>query len=365
MKILHMTTLHPAQDVRILLKECRTLARNGYDVALAARVPTKTTVEGVPVVPIGTTEVRTGLPSLARRLFRAWRAARRARARVYHLHDPELIPVGLLLKLGGACVAYDAHENTPLDATSLGDASRQARNVARVWRTAERLAGAGFDAVVAATPDIRRSFPPSKTIVARNYPLADETVAFAGPRQRERPRTVIYLGRISVDRGIRRMLAAAELADVTLVVAGPVQLGLLDELRVDPAWGRVDYRPWLSREEVAAQLRAARAGLLVLEPRKAYLESLPVKLFEYMAAGIPVIASDFLLWREIVAGAECGLLVDPASPQSIASAVEWVLAHPEEADAMGSRGRAAVQERYNWEQESRDLLALYARLSRD
>ena len=100
-------------------------------------------------------------------------------------------------------------------------------------------------------------------------------------------------------------------------------------------------------------------GLVVLHPTRNYLDALPVKMFEYMAAGLPVIASDFPLWRKIIDGAGCGLLVDPLDPQAIAEAIDWVLAHPEEAEAMGRRGREAVEAIYNWERESETLVNLY------
>ncbi len=363
MRVLHMTTLHPANDVRILLKECRTLADSGYDVALAARVPSPTAIDGVPVVPIGTDDIRTGPVNLARRLAAAWRAARRARADAYHLHDPELIPVGLLLKVAGARVTYDVHENTPLDLRTLGDGRLVTRLLSRFWRAAEALAGRQFDAVVAATPEIASVFPADKTILLRNYPLlADLAAPDAGP-QRNRGRSVVYVGRVSEDRGILRMLDAAVRADVTLRLAGPMTERLRERLAGLPSWARVDYRGRLSHDEVVEELRLARAGMLVLEPRQAYLESLPVKLFEYMAAGLPVIASDFPAWREIVAGVDCGLLVDPVDSGAIAEAISWVLEHPDEADALGARGRETIRERYNWERESAELVSLYSRLS--
>jgi glycosyltransferase involved in cell wall biosynthesis len=365
MKILHMTTLHPPEDLRILGKECRTLAGQGYDVQLAARVPSETAIDGIAVVPIGPLEVRAGVTKLARRLLSAWRAARRARASLYHLHDPELIPVGLLLKLRGKRVTYDAHEDTPLDLQSLGDVARRARLAARPYKAANWLAGRFFDAIVAATPGVASSFPAKKTIVARNFPLTAEAEAFVGPPHRERPEEVIYIGRISEDRGVREMTEAARMAGATVVLAGPAHEPLLSALHEGEQWPWVDYRGRLSRQEIATALQRARAGLVVLHPRKAYLESLPVKLFEYMAAGIPVIASDFPLWRQIVAGAGCGLLVDPADPDAIASAIESVLADPDAAEEMGRRGREAVRETYNWDTESKQLLDLYARLSRD
>jgi hypothetical protein len=363
MRVLQMTTLHPPDDVRILLKECRALADHGHDVVLAARVHAATELDGIEIVPIGTVDVRTGLHNLVRRLFAAWRVARAAKADAYHLHDPELIPVGLALERTGRRVVYDVHENTPLDLRTLGDGSLGGRVLARMWAVVEALAGRRFDAVVAATPAIHGSFPPAKTFLVRNFPLLSETTALAGPPQRDRERSVVYIGRVSEDRGVRTMLEAADRADVTLRLAGLLPPALLEELRHEPLWARARYAGRLSRAGVAEEVRRARAGMLVLEPRQAYVESLPVKLFEYMAAGIPVIASDFPIWREIVEGAACGVLVDPSDPRAIAEAIEWVLANPDEAEELGARGREAVRETYNWERESGELLAAYARLS--
>ena len=118
----------------------------------------------------------------------------------------------------------------------------------------------------------------------------------------------------------------------------------------------------LDRRGVADLLGAVRLGLVVLHPTPSYVNAVPVKLFEYMSAAIPVVASDFPLWREIVDGAGCGLLVDPTSPHAIAEAINWLLEHPQEAEAMGRRGREAVEQRYNWENESKTLLALYEEL---
>jgi glycosyltransferase involved in cell wall biosynthesis len=110
-------------------------------------------------------------------------------------------------------------------------------------------------------------------------------------------------------------------------------------------------------------LSKAVAGLVVLKPLQSFQEALPVKMFEYMAAGLPVIASDFPLWRTIIDGEKCGILVDPLDPQALASTMSWILEHPAEAAEMGKRGRAAVRERYNWESEARALLGFYDALS--
>jgi glycosyltransferase involved in cell wall biosynthesis len=81
-----------------------------------------------------------------------------------------------------------------------------------------------------------------------------------------------------------------------------------------------------------------------------------------MSAGLPVIASDYPRWREIVDDAGCGLLVDPTDPAAIAAAMQWILDHPEEAEAMGERGRRAILDRYSWDREADKLIELYATL---
>ena len=86
-------------------------------------------------------------------------------------------------------------------------------------------------------------------------------------------------------------------------------------------------------------------------------------MFEYMSAGLPVIASDFPLWREIIAGNDCGLLVDPEDPQAIADAIDTLVNDPEMARRMGENGARTVREKYNWDIEEKKLLALYEEIA--
>ena len=121
-------------------------------------------------------------------------------------------------------------------------------------------------------------------------------------------------------------------------------------------WGQQD------RQGVRNVLNRSRIGLVTLHPTANYLESLPIMMFEYMAAGLPVIASDFPLWRNIVTQARCGVCVDPLKPQEIASAIDSLLANPSWAHEMGENGRRAVYERFNWTVEEDKLRSLYAEL---
>ena len=354
MKIVHLTTLHAPRDVRIFVKEARSQAAGGHEVHVVAPGASGSQ-DGVELHDLGA-RTDPGLGSLAGRLRAAWRAARRLRGDVYHLHEPELIPLGLALKATGARVVYDAHEETPLEVRAMHpDRPALGRALSLGWTVAEKATGATADGIVAATPSIAKRFPARKTVVVRNFPTAEEAERFRGGPHAARPPNVVYFGGLTEIRGAREMAAAIERVEhpgARLVLAGPGTTNLSGD--------RIDVRGWLPREGVAGVLRDARVGLLVLHPVPAHVESLPIKLFEYMAAGIPVVASDFPAWQELVGDA--GILVDPMDVDAIAASIDALLADPDAAEAMGARGRQAVEERYGWEGEAERLLTLYQRL---
>ena len=351
MRIVHLTTLHAPFDIRIFVKEARTAAAVGHEVHIVAQGADGER-DGVRFHDLSAS-TEPGRGHLAARLRAARRAARELRADVYHLHEPELIP--LALTLGG--VVYDAHEETPMEVRAMHpDQPLFGRALSVGWRSAERLVGAAADGIVAATPSIAARVPQRKTVLVRNFPTAEESQRFVGGRHADRPPNVVYLGGVTAIRGARQLAAAIELVPepARLVLAGPIDAGL----EFGP---RADLRGTVGRDSVAAILREARVGLLVLHPVEAHLESLPIKLFEYMAAGIPVVASNFPSWRELIGDA--GVLVDPHDVVAIAHAIEGLLADPARAEEMGKAGRAAVAERFSWEPEGARLLSLYERLA--
>ena len=362
--VAHLTSVHPPFDVRIFEKECVSLARSGRRVSLICRHGADETVKGVHVRAVPDIS-----RSRLRRMFvtsaRIYREAMRSGAEICHFHDPELIPLGLLLKARGRRVVYDVHEDVPQQILHKAWIPAPARKiVAAAAGGMERLAGKVFDGIVAATPAIAARFPAASTVTIQNYPILGELDPPSPVPYRDRANNVVYIGGITQERGARQMAEAIRSlgrdAGVTLHLAGPFMPALLsDELRICPENREITYHGVLNREGVRDLLGSARAGLVTLQPSPRYLDAYPVKLFEYWAAGIPVVASDFPLWRSIVDGAQAGLLVDPTDPKAIAGAIAWLISNPAEAEAMGRCGQAAVREQFNWPREEFKLVEFY------
>ncbi|WP_024301263.1 glycosyltransferase family 4 protein [Pseudogulbenkiania sp. MAI-1] len=365
MRVCHLTSAHPRYDIRIFVKECATLARAGHDVTLiVADGQGEEIRDGVRIHDVGP---KTGgrLSRMTGTVERIYRAALALRPEVAHFHDPELIPAALKLHRAGIKVVYDVHEDVPRQVLAKHWIPGAARPlVSKGVEVLEHYAARRFDAIVAATPVIRRRFAAlgARAIDVCNYPILEELVR--NTPWEARRNEVCYLGGISRTRGIAPIVAALPSTATRLNLAGLwSEPELKAELQQQPGWARVNDLGVLDRAGVAEVLAASKIGLVTLLPTPSYVESLPIKLFEYMAAGLPVIASDFPLWRDIVDGAGCGLLVDPADPAAIATAITALLSNDERARAMGEAGKAAVLARYSWAAEGDKLVALYRELA--
>ena len=362
--IVHLTTVHRPFDTRIFQKECRTLVQADYRVSLIAPHTTQETIHGVEIIPAPHFEHR-----MVRMTWAVWAvylAARRLHADLYHFHDPELLPVGALLKLTTrARVVYDVHENYPTNMHAKQWLSPLLRGIAS-WGIdlAERVTTSLIDGVMAATEHIAARFPPSKTRVLRNYPLLNMADLPSLDQRAYRDNyTLIYTGGFTDHRGIHQIVQA--LAHVKTPRARLALLGrnlhpyVAEAVQAMPGYERVDYYGQVPFETMYQHLNSAAIGLVCNQPRHGYDLAQPNKLFEYLSVGLPVIASNFDLWKEIIEDNDCGLTVDPTSPQQIAQAIDHLLDHPETRRQMGENARQASQQKYNWERESARLLDFY------
>jgi len=360
MRICHITTAHPAKDVRIFHKECVGLAMAGHHVSLLVPNVPDEQCKGVDI--IGVDVPYTGRSGRMLRVGRAmYRAALGQKADAYHFHDPEFLPYAWLMARKGLRVTYDVHEDLPRQLLSKHWIPGPLRKLIS-WTSEvfEDAVASRLHAVVAATPLIADRFKMNNpnTITVCNYPLLSELSFGVGGG--EKGREVCYIGSITAIRGVEQMVRAMEHCNAQLHLAGawsPESLRT-DIMRLD-GWKHVTDHGFVGREEVWAIYARCPIGLVTLHPVENYIESLPIKLFEYMLAGMAVVASDFPLWNRIITEAGCGLCVDPMDPEAIGRAIDQLLNDPDEILAMGKRGREAVLNRYNWEQQQEVLNALY------
>jgi len=368
MKACLLSSVHPCFDVRIFQKEARSLSEAGYEVTLVAVADFhEKMVDGVRVI---------GLPKPGRRVLRSlnwWRivrSARRERADIYHIHDPDLLLPALAIKaLTRRPVIYDVHENYPEDIQTKEWIPSPLRGfLSRAFMLFENGMVRLMDGVVVVNQHLAERFQgKSRVVIVRNYsrlePFVDSEDSEA-PRENQKP-YFVYAGRISDDRGIYECLQALEsLPDdpATLVCAGTIGHVTNEDFRSllqgRPA-ASFKYKGLLPYEAIPPLFKGALAGLLCFQATPNNLLGTPNKLFEYMSAGIPIIASDFPFLREVIDEARCGILVRANDLEQIASAMATLLGDREQAARIGQNGLAAARTRYNWKAEEVKLLSLY------
>jgi len=353
-------------DGRVFHKEARRLAKAGYDVTLIARHDKEEVVGGVRVVPLP--EAKSRLKRATNVMRQLYRLAVRENADVYHFHDPELMLVGLRLKRRGKKVIWDAHEHYPNSILDKYYIARPLRRlISRSFDLFERAVVRWFDYVIYTTPLVGARYATMKVRSGRveNYPIIELSETL--PRQPQEK--IIYLGGMSKIRGLVEVAQGfAEVvqkhANWKLCLVGSYspasfETELRDLVKKLGVGANVEFIAWVPYDEKEKLSSQAAMGVITYLPYSNNTSCLPNKLFDYMLVGLPVIASNFPLYREVVEGSQCGLIVDPSKPQEIATAMEYLIEHPDEARRMGENGRRAVLEKFNWEKESQQLLRIY------
>lgn len=359
-RVVMVTTAHPWDDERIFGREARSLAEAGYQVVLAAPGACGR-AERICLYPLHCWKSRAGRMLLGP-LYALGRVLP-LQGDIYHLHDPELIFTGLLLKMLGKQVVWDAHEDLPRQMMGKGWIPPGLRSpAAALAGLAEERAASGFDLCIGATERISRRLRKAgaRAVTVENLPRPEKFLPQAPSKGRE---GLVYIGGIGERRGVFSMVEAARLSGMTLHLAGPVEPEGRAALLKAPQ-GQVRYHGVLGRAEVARLLSGCRIGLALLQPTPAYLEALPVKVLEYMAAGLPSVISDFPLWRRRFGPWGCALFADPEDPDDIARKIKWLAARPDECARMGRRGREAVIKHLCWDREAKKLLRAYEGLER-
>lgn len=356
-RIAHLSTVHPPRDNRIFHKECRALSDAGFDVALIIPQTGDAIEGGVSIY---------GVPRRSSRWKRvllgpidAWRALKRVNPALVHFHDPELIPMILIWKvIHRRKAVFDAHEDLAKQVEGkpyLSDWNR--KPVSGLARALVALADRFMDGIVAATPAIARNFRNHNLVVVRNYPWLKEFPEVAD--RKPDPGIVAYVGGMSELRHFSTMVRVVErMPGAVLLLAGPMDSETASIYRRLPAEAPIEYMGLLPVSQVPQVLSRANVGLVFFGNTANHLESLPTKLFEYMASEIPFVATDFPYWMELLSEYHCGVFVDVEDEDACVDAVAHLLEDSARRDAMGKRGRAAVLDRFNFDKEAAGLVSL-------
>ena len=364
-KICHFTSVHPRYDTRIFFKQCKTLINNGYNVSLVVADGLEDEIiDGIKIY-----NVKKGRAGrLARMTLIAYKVYRKSiglDSDVYHFHDPELLIAAYFLKRRGKLVIYDVHEDVPQDIlikTWLPLGTKKL--ISLLYTTFEKFVVRRLDHVITSTEFIFNRFYKyqTKTTCIKNYSLKDDILEDVDWNAKSVE--LCYIGGISKVRGISEMINLVQASGYRLNLAGLFENDKLFEVvKSLEGWNNVNYHGYVSRVVAKQMLRESKIGLLLLHPTKTHLDSLPIKLFEYMAAGLPILASDIEGWREIIGQSECGYCVDPFDTKLQKEKLEFIINNPIVAEQMGKNGRKAVEERFNWEIEAQKLINIYINLS--
>lgn len=363
MKICHITTVHDSFDDRIFYKECVSLAKTGFDVTLIAKHDGNETVNGVKIC---------ALPSKNSRSYRllsqfiALSKAIKVNAKVYHFHDPELMFIGLALRLIGKKVIYDVHEDIVKQVyyKKWIRYSFVRATLSKFIKYSEKFCILFFKKIVVVTDDIAVKFPSKKTVLIRNFPIVElidkqpiNTSKVDGVTR------LIYVGGLTQVRGIKEVISSLEFInqEIELLLLGPWESDeYLQECKKISSWNKVKYIGKLNLEDVYPYIKSSDIGLSLLYPAKNYITSLPVKAFEYMACEKPMIMSNFIYWEDIFEGV--ALFCDPMSPKEIALCIQHLIDDKRKALELGEKGRKLILEKFSWEAESYRLIEIYNQL---
>jgi len=359
-KICHITTVHPRYDIRIFYKECLSLASVFEVYLIVADGKGDEIIRNINIV-----DVLKGSQSRSTRILctsrRAYKKALALDCEIYHFHDPELLFYGLMLKLKGKEVIYDVHEDLPKQILSKSYINPILRKLySKLIILTEKFIAPRLSSIVVVTQSINSRFSKlnKKCYIINNYPKLEE-YGFKNNILRK-DNEICYIGSITKVRGIEELIDSLEHIDLCLNLAGNFESDSFKDLLMSKTgWKKVNYLGFISPKETYEVMLRSFAGVSTLYPEPNYLTAQATKIFEYMYAGIPVIASNFPLWKEFIDKNKCGICVDPKDPVSIADAIIYLKNNPDIAKQMGENGKQAVVSKYSWKTEEQKLIDLY------
>ncbi|MDR0971536.1 MAG: glycosyltransferase [Bacteroidales bacterium] len=368
--ICHLTSVHKRNDSRIFYKECLSLKNNGYNVTLIVADKGNNAIDnGISIIDIGQEKTR-----IKRILFlpkKIYKAAIEVNANIYHFHDPELLFVGLKLAKKGKKVIFDSHEDFPLLAIQRDYIPKIFKKpLFLLCKSIERYITKRLSGVISATDEISEKFScygVKKVETIKNYPIIPlEENSFSSTDIEKKEKNICYVGGLTPIRGIKECVKAAYNADVPLILAGSFDSdAFFEELKKEKEWENVNYLSFIPHKDIKEKVYdKSIIGLALLYPEPNHINSIPIKILEYMANGLVVIASKEIKFaNKIIEENSCGFAIGYNNIKEVTNKIRFLIDNPEKAKLMAKRGRDAVLNKYNWKKEEEHLIAFYKKLT--
>lgn len=374
-KVCHLASRHKMNDMRIFEKECKTLAKAGFDVTLIGygEEPKTETIDGVHCISLYC-PIKNNIELLRKRNKLSLATALEVDADIYHLHEPELLPVGMKLKRKGKIVIFDSHEyygwqlhDNIHKIKIIKTPAFLMKVIGNLYMRYEKSVCMKLDAVVQVCTMNGVDYFENrcrKTLFIRNLPsLSDYTRKT--PVDFGKVPSVAMIGGITRERGISQLVKATHQSGGRLLLAGafsPKSYG--DELKGMPEYACVDYKGFLDKTGMVSVLEQANIGASTILNVGQYdkIDTLPTKVYDYMSMELPVVISNTAFAKKMNDKYHFGICVNPENVDEISKTIIWLKEHPEQAVEMGKNGRKAIEDEFNWEKEGEKLVAFYKQL---
>jgi len=372
MKIVHITSAHPPFDRRIFYKQVASLKKLNYEVHLiaASNQHQSGLVDGVHFHIVKKTENR--LTRIIANGFRVFAQALYIKANVFHFHDPELIPWFFILKALGRKVVMDVHENYPAQFKGKKWIFQPFRQILSFSiLNLEQIASKVFDGIVVVDNPLAERFRKysnsNPIVVANNYPILNKTItSYNLTLEKYTASRILFIGGINIARCAEEFIRALENINTieyeALIGGNENNQEMLSSLSSQKGWKYAKFIGSVPMDEIDLLMLSSSISINLYSNIPNHRGNRSNRLFEAMAAGLPVIVSNFGEVRDFVDELQCGLAVDPINPVEISEAIKTLLLNPEYAMELGLNGRKAVFKNYRWSSEFNKIDNLYKQI---
>lgn len=366
MKVCHISSVHDSDDIRIFKKQCISLANVGFDVTYLVQEISDSKREGVKIKALK--KRKSALSRLFFTLPEILAFAFRNDFDVYHAHDPELIPLLFFLKMFGKRVVYDMHENFPRQLETKNIHRWIKSTLIFIWPSIERFVFKRINVIYAETSYKEDYKYVESAIDLLNMPLLNELNSIKKTKHKEF--SIGYVGGISRERYLNGTLDAIEQLEKKGI---EIRFDCIGPVYYEESLQCIEYyRKKLKNFNFYGRLPADKAweivakchvGIAVLLPLPNYVGSYPTKLFEYLGLKMPVITSNFELYKPIVEDNNVGFCIDPLNHHEFVKALEKLATNPELLKLMSDNSKEILEEKYSWDVEFRKLIEFYKIIS--